>query len=254
MFKRIEFERFDLPALRYLTQAGGKMSEQGLAYLQRLSAQKGWRCFVMYGQTEASARMGYLPAESLKRKFGSVGKAIPGGRFELIDADGNVIEVPEVTGELVYYGENVALGYANGASDLALGDEWSGRLSTGDLAYRDQDGCYYIVGRINRFVKIFGNRVSLDEVETLLQAAYPLCEFACYGQDDRLWIACVGKIEHANLLTFVSRQLSIHHSAIACNFIAQIPRLGNGKVNYNALSQKHQLQTAYSALNVNRVV
>lgn len=239
MLNRIKFERFDLPAIRYLTQAGGKMSQQGLSYLKRLSAEKGWRCFVMYGQTEASARMSYLPPEWLERKLGSIGNAIPKGRFEIVDADGHLIVDPKVPGEIVYYGENVALGYASGTGDLALGDEWVGRLPTGDLAYRDEDGFYYIVGRIKRFVKIFGNRVSLDEVETLLQGAYPCCEFFCYGQDDRLCIACVGQAERDSLLAFVTRQLSIHHSAIRCDFIAEIPRLANGKVDYNALNPKN---------------
>lgn len=237
MLKRIKFERFDLPALRYLSQAGGKMSEPGLAYLQRLSAEKGWPCFVMYGQTEASARMAYLPAAWLDHKLGSIGHAIPGGRFELVDADGQLIVTPRVSGELVYYGENVALGYATGVADLARGDDWDGRLPTGDVAYRDEDGCYYIAGRLKRFVKIFGNRVSLDEVEALLQAAYPGCEFVCHGQDDRLRIACVGEVGGDGLPAFVSRQLGVHHSAISCAFISEIPRLGNGKVNYNALNQ-----------------
>jgi len=237
MLKRIKFERFELPALRYLSQAGGKMSEQGLAYLQRLSAEKGWPCFVMYGQTEASARMAYLPAAWLERKLGSIGHAIPGGRFELIDADGQLIADPRVPGELVYYGANVALGYASGAADLARGDEWGGRLATGDVAYRDEDGCYYISGRLKRFVKVFGNRVSLDEVEALLQAAYPGCEFVCHGQDDQLRIACAGEAGRDGLLAFVSRQLGLHRSAISCAFIAEIPRLANGKVNYNALNQ-----------------
>jgi acyl-CoA synthetase (AMP-forming)/AMP-acid ligase II len=243
MLKRIKFERFDLGAIRYLSQAGGKMSQQGLAYLQRLSAEKGWPCFVMYGQTEATARMSYLPAEWLERKAGSIGRAIPQGRVDISGADGALLETPLAQGELLYSGPNVALGYAVGGADLALGDEWGGKLHTGDIAYRDEDGFYYIAGRLKRFVKIFGNRISLDEVEAMLLAAYPACEFVCHGQDDRLRVACVGGLERDELLGFVSRQLSVHRTAISCDFIAEIPRLGNGKVNYNALDQQDRLQT-----------
>ncbi|OWY34837.1 AMP-binding protein [Herbaspirillum aquaticum] len=235
MLKRIKFERFDLPALRYLTQAGGKMSASGLTYLQRLSTEKAWPCIVMYGQTEAGPRMAYLPAAWLAHKPQSIGDAIPGGRFELIDVDGKLITAPHVPGELVYYGPNVALGYATGAADLVRGDDWGGRLSTGDVAYRDEEGCYYISGRLKRFVKVFGNRVSFDEVEALLQSAHPDCDFVCHGQDDRLCIAFVGACDVQALLAFVTRQLGLHRSAIHCEAITEIPRLGNGKIDYTAL-------------------
>lgn len=237
MLRRIKFDRFELPGIRYLTQAGGKMSEQGLAYLARVAAAKAWPCFVMYGQTEATARMAYLPAAWLERKSGSIGQAIPNGRFEIVSEDGEVLAAPGARGELVYYGPNVAMGYATARADLVRGDEWHGRLPTGDVAYRDEDGCYYLVGRLKRFVKLFGNRVSLDEVETLLHTAFGQAEFICFGQDDGLHIACVGEIEANVVVDFVSRQLSIHRSAIKCTFLEEIPRLSNGKVNYNALVQ-----------------
>ena len=91
----------------------------------------------MYGQCEATARMSYLPPGRALDKVGSMGVAIPGGKFTLIDVDGNAIVEPEVTGELVYEGANVTLGYAECAEDLAKGDERHGRLITGDMAKRD---------------------------------------------------------------------------------------------------------------------
>jgi long-chain acyl-CoA synthetase len=236
MFKRIRFERFELPAIRYLSQAGGKMGEDTLNYLHQVSREKAWRVFLMYGQTEASARMSYLPSEWLGRKLGSIGQAIPGGRFELVDGDGELIEAAGVPGELIYYGKNVALGYAKCASDLARGDDWNGRLTTGDLAFRDEDGFYYVTGRLKRFVKIFGKRISLDEVETLLMSGHPNCEFACHGQDDLLRIACAGKVDCDNVVSFLSHLLSLHRSAINCISVDHIPRLSNGKVNYTALA------------------
>jgi acyl-coenzyme A synthetase/AMP-(fatty) acid ligase len=191
----------------------------------------------MYGQTEATARMSYLPPALLEQKLASIGHAIPGGRFEIVSEAGQVCDAAYDKGELVYYGANVTLGYATTRADLAKGDEWNGRLPTGDVAYRDEDGCYYITGRLKRFVKLFGNRVSLDEVETLLNASFKGAEFICLGQDDRLQIAFVGDVEESELVTFVSKQLSIHRSAIRCTVLREIPRLSNGKVDYLALGK-----------------
>ena len=94
----------------------------------------------MYGQCEATARMGYLPADKALEKKGSMGVAIPGGAFCLIDENGAVVTAPFTTGELVYEGPNVTLGYAECAGDLAKGDERGGVLETGDMAQFDEDG------------------------------------------------------------------------------------------------------------------
>ncbi len=238
MLRRIKFERFQLDALRYLSQAGGRMSDEGRSYLARVSRERGWPCFVMYGQTEATARMSYLPPVWLAEKSDSIGRAIPGGHFEIVSEAGQICDAAYEKGELVYYGPNVTLGYAVTRADLAKGDEWNKRLPTGDLAYRDEEGCYYITGRLKRFVKLFGNRVSLDEVETLLNAGFKGAEFICLGQDDRLQIAFVGDVEENELVTFVSQQLSIHRSAIRCTSLREVPRLSNGKVNYAALGEQ----------------
>jgi long-chain acyl-CoA synthetase len=237
MLRRIKFERFQLDSLRYLSQAGGRMSDEARAYLNRVSRERGWPCFFMYGQTEATARMSYLPPALLEQKLASIGNPIPGGRFEIVSEAGQVCDAAHEKGELVYYGPNVTLGYATTRADLAKGDEWNGRLSTGDVAYRDEDGFYYISGRLKRFVKLFGNRVSLDEVEMLLNAGFRGTEFICLGQDDRLQIAFVGDVEDNQLITFVSRQLSINRSAIKCTLLREFPRLSNGKVDYAALGK-----------------
>lgn len=237
MLKRIKFERFELSSIRYLSQAGGKMTQDGLAYLQQVASKKGWSCYVMYGQTEATARMSYLPVERLDVKLGSIGRPIPGGKFSIVNEDRDIVDAPFIIGELVYTGPNVAMGYAINRVELACNDDWNGQLYTGDLAYRDEDGFYYITGRLKRFLKIFGNRVSLDEVETLLQGTFKECEFICFGQDDYLSIGYIGEIIGYELVAFVSLQFSIHRTAIKCIEMAEIPRLSNGKVNFGALPQ-----------------
>ena len=174
----------ELPSLRYLTQAGGRLGRELAEEFNAICEEKGIRLIVMYGQTEATARMSYLPWEDAGRKAGSIGIPIPGGKFELVDANGQLIDGADVVGELVYCGSNVTPGYAKSRMDLAKPDENKGVLYTGDMAKRDEDGFYYVVGRKKRFLKIFGNRVNLDEVENLLKKEG--IENACTGQDDRM--------------------------------------------------------------------
>ena len=160
MLDKLMFFRRKLPSLRTMTQAGGKILPALHQKFAEYARREGKNFVVMYGQCEATARMSYLPPERALDKVGSMGVAIPGGRFSLIDVDGREITEPDVTGELVYDGANVTLGYAECADDLSKGDERHGRLVTGDIAKRDTDGFYYVVGRKKRFLKIFGNRVN----------------------------------------------------------------------------------------------
>ena len=238
MFRRLGLTEMDLPRLRYLTQAGGKLPPELHRAFAAWAARTGRRFYVMYGQTEAAPRMGYLPPERAVEKCGAMGVAIPGGRFWLEDGDGNVLDGPGASGELVYQGENVAMGYAEGADDLRLGDEWGGVLRTGDMARRDADGVYYIVGRKKRFVKLYGNRVSLDEVERLLSARFPEAEFACVGRDDLL-SAYVGApppglAEAA--ADYLAGQTHLPRGAFRICPVAAIPKTGAGKTCYAQLS------------------
>ena len=131
MLNRLRFERMNLPALRCVTQAGGKLSPTLHEKFAKWTVDAGKKFIVMYGQTEATARMSYLPAEKSLEKCGSIGIAIPGGRFALLGENGAEIAEPETPGELVYYGDNVTMGYAECGEDLAKGDDRDGRLETG---------------------------------------------------------------------------------------------------------------------------
>lgn len=233
MLKKLRFARMDLPSLRYMTQAGGKLSKELAEEFSEICVQKGLRLIVMYGQTEATARMAYLPWEYAQSKAGSMGIAIPGGAFRLVDADGSVIEEPEVTGELVYTGENVTLGYAQNRFDLNKPDENHGVLYTGDMAKRDVDGFYYIVGRKKRFLKLFGSRVNLDEVEGLLRQQGIEC--ACTGVDDHMdiYVTDAAQIDRVN--TYIKEHTSINYSGFQIHAIDAIPRNESGKVAYTQL-------------------
>lgn len=233
MLKKLRFARMDLPSLRYMTQAGGKLSKELAEEFSEICVQKRIRLIIMYGQTEATARMAYLPWEYAQSKAGSMGIAIPGGAFQLIDADGSVIEKPEVVGELVYTGENVTLGYAQNRFDLIKSDENHGVLYTGDMAKRDTDGFYYIVGRKKRFLKLFGSRVNLDEVEGLLQQQGMEC--ACTGVDDHMDIYVTDAAQIDRVASYIREHTAINYSGFQVHAIDAIPRNDAGKILYSAL-------------------
>lgn len=237
MLKKLRFFRMDLPSLKTMTQAGGKLVAELHKEFAEYAIEKEKQFVVMYGQTEATARMSYLPYEKSLEKYGSMGIAIPGGKFELIDVDGNVIDTPDMVGELVYYGDNVTLGYAENRDDLAKGDERNGKLITGDMAKRDSDGYYYIVGRKKRFLKVFGNRVNLDECERLIKKEFDDIEFVCGGVDDKLCIYMTDDSKKENVIQFISRKMGFHPSAFTTIKIDEIPKNEAGKVLYKNLPQ-----------------
>lgn len=233
MLKRLRFFRMELPSLECLTQAGGKLNRELTREVAEYCEKNHIRFYVMYGQTEATARMSYLPYRQALQKCGSMGIAIPGGRFTLLDTDGNTIDAADTPGELVYEGPNVSLGYAESAADLALPDENHGVLHTGDIATRDADGYYTIVGRKKRFIKIFGNRVNLDEVEQLLQNKGFSC--ACTGVDDKMLVATENAADVPAIEATLPGLLGLNRSAFVVRHLAQIPKNEAGKTIYAEL-------------------
>ncbi len=235
MLDKLRFFRMDLGSLRTMTQAGGKLSPELHRKFAEYAQAGGKRFIVMYGQTEATARMAYLPFEKSLEKCGSMGIAIPGGRFSLIDAEGGEIREPGVTGELVYWGPNVSLGYAEAGTDLSKGDENRGCLVTGDMAQVDADGYYTIVGRKKRFLKIFGNRVNLDETERMIKAQFADIECACAGVDDRMFIFIAPVRSTDEIRKFVSEKTGLNPVAFTVAAIDAIPKNESGKTLYRAL-------------------
>lgn len=234
MLKRLSFFKIDLPDLRYITQAGGKLSRELHFEYAEFMRSKGKQFVVMYGATEATARMAYLPSDLSVEKAGTIGIPIPGGRFEIIDADDSVITETDKDGELVYYGDNVTPGYAECLSDLAKDDERKGRLETGDIARVDEDGFYMIVGRKSRFLKMFGNRVNLMDVEKLLQDNG--WETACTGQDNYMEIYTTSD-DLDGIQDYVKERLKLHASSFHVYHLETIPRNDSGKVLYSDLKK-----------------
>lgn len=235
MLKQLRFARMSLPSLKTICQAGGKLPVDLAREFAGICAEKSIRLFIMYGAAEATARMSYLPPERNVEKPDSIGVAIPGGTFSLIDEHGASIEEPGVAGELVYRGDNVTMGYATCREDLAHGDERGGVLQTGDLAQRDAEGFYYIVGRKSRFIKIFGNRVNLEDVEHHLRKAG--IDSACTGRDDLLRVFVTSEPDRAAVAAAVQDMTGLHPSAFRIEVIERIPRNGAGKTLYSELTE-----------------
>lgn len=241
MLRQLRFERMALPTLRTMTQAGGRMAPELAGWFGELAASRGQRFFVMYGQTEATARISYVPPERLLDKPDSIGIAIPGGALDLVDDAGNVLSEAGVVGQLRYRGPNVMLGYAEQATDLALPDVQQGSLLTGDLALRDEEGYFHLRGRLKRFIKVFGNRIGLDEVESELRRRGH--DVAVTGRDDLLLLALRGTdpdgtavVELAALAASLYR---LHPSAIRAVRVDTFPLSAAGKILYMDLLERH---------------
>ena len=234
ILKQFRLLRKELPTLKTLTQAGGRLAPELVQEFSEQSRSAGRKFFVMYGQTEATARMSYLPVDKAQGKYGSIGIAIPGGKFKLFDEEGREIVESEVDGELVYFGDNVSLGYAEVKSDLEKGDENNGELHTGDIARRDEDGFYYITGRKKRFVKLYGNRINLDAVEQLLKSMDG-GEYVCSGNDDNLIVYTTHPVKIESIIQFLSEKTGINGLAFSVKEIAEIPKNSSGKILYAEL-------------------
>ncbi|MCJ8329879.1 MAG: AMP-binding protein [Lentisphaeria bacterium] len=235
MLERLRFIKMELPSLRTMTQAGGKLPPAQHRKFAQYASDNHKNFVVMYGQTEATARMSYLPAEKSSEKCGSIGIAIHGGHLSLIDINGKEINEPDTPGELVYKGKNVSLGYAESGDDLSKDDENDGILFTGDIATEDTDGYYYIIGRKKRFLKIYGSRINLDEIEIILKSKIPSLDCACCGRDDKMWIFITERSKNETVKDLLVKEIGLQPSAFEVEIITKIPKNSSGKVIYRKL-------------------
>ena len=241
MLDKLRFYRMKLPSLRTMTQAGGKITPELHEKFAKYAAENGKNFVVMYGAAEATSRMGYLPPERAVEKKGSMGIPIPGGSYALIDENGQEINTSFTTGELVYHGKNVTLGYSECGEDLIKGDERHGRLETGDMAQFDEDGFYYVVGRKKRFLKIYGNRVNLDEVDRLIKGQFSI-EAASAGKDDHLYIFLTApdKDKAEEVKSFIVSKTKLNQAAFNVIIIDSIPKNDSGKTLYKELAKYYE--------------
>lgn len=233
MLRRLRFFKMDLPYLKTMIQAGGKLNAKIVKEYIELSQAKGKKFIVMYGQTEAAPRMSYLPFDKALEKYSSIGIAIPGGEFHIINSNGDKIIDPYIDGELVFKGANVCMGYAENLVDLAKGDENEGVLNTGDIAQFDEDGYYYITGRLKRFVKIWGNRCNLDSIEQMVKKFTPDC--ACVGVDNKITIFVTKQGLENIILNYLIEKTGLNAIAFDIRQVEKIPKKDTGKLDYRLL-------------------
>jgi acyl-CoA synthetase (AMP-forming)/AMP-acid ligase II len=227
LLDRVGFEEMSLPHLRYVTQAGGRLDPERVRRYAELGRRQGWNLFVMYGQTEATARMSYLPPDLASAHPDSIGVPIAGGTLEIDPVDGGEPGV----GELVYRGPNVMLGYAGSAADLRRGRTVN-ELRTGDLGRRGADGLVEIVGRRSGWLKIAGLRVDPTQVERRLQSEGIA---ACVVGTDEELVVVTEPGAASDLAASVREAFSLPTHAVRAVDLPSLPRLTNGKLDRVAI-------------------
>lgn len=232
----MRFFRMDLPDLTLLTQGGGRMPKELNLKFAEYCRDNGKQWIATYGQSECTARMAWLPAKWAIEKVGSIGIAVPNAELSLIDMEGNPITTPNTEGEMCYRGKNVTMGYARSREDLVLGDQRHGFIRTGDLAYFDEDGCYYIVGRMGRFLKLFGMRVGLDECERIIKGKFQI-ECACVGTDEKMIVYLTNENIKMQVKDELVNRLKLVASSFEVRIISVIPKNEAGKTLYAKLEK-----------------
>ena len=188
------------------------------------SLERNIRYYKMYGKTEATERIAYVPPERADECRGSIGVPIPGGKIEIVD------------GELVYSGANVMLGYAGSRADLAKGDELGGRLHTGDIARIDDNGFCYIVGRKKRFIKIMGLRINCDDVERQLCTEFGQ-KCVVLGTDSHISVAITTSGIESAIIDFIRSTYHIKGCLCSVRAVGDFPILPTGKIDYCELNR-----------------
>jgi acyl-CoA synthetase (AMP-forming)/AMP-acid ligase II/peptidoglycan/LPS O-acetylase OafA/YrhL len=237
LMEKTGFRKHELPALRFMTVAGGRMSPDMVETFQRHLADNGKRFFVMYGQTEATARIAYVPPDRLPGNNNCIGVAIPGGALRLLDDEGRPIKRSGEPGELVYRGPNVMMGYASARADLARGAEIA-ELRTGDIAERDAQGFYRIVGRRKRMSKIAGLRINHEAIEAALSAAGITAAVA--GDDERLLALVAPPHSDDGVLNIMMAASGLPRPRLEVARTKALPRLASGKVDFSAVAARLQ--------------
>ncbi|AXT85597.1 AMP-dependent synthetase [Aeromicrobium sp. A1-2] len=235
LLESTDFVDRDLPSLRHVTQAGGRMAPERIGAYARLGQERGWDFYAMYGQTEATARMAYLPPQTALARPESLGVPIPGGNFT-IEPDP---ALDEGVGELVYTGPNVMMGYATTPADLARGPELT-ELRTGDLARQHPDGSLEWVGRRSRIAKVAGLRIDLDRAERALDGCG--LEVRCVSAGDRVTVCVDGAPDIPCLRSALATHCGLPMHLVTVDPVPEMPRTSAGKTDYAALERRARLR------------
>jgi long-chain acyl-CoA synthetase len=220
--------------IKFLAQAGGKLNKYYQLKIGKFAKKNKFKFYIMYGQAEATTRIAYLKPELVLKKKNSIGKSINGGKIKLLDSKNKPILKNNVPGNLVYSGKNIFIGYAFQQSDLAK-KEIIKNLYTNDIATRDDQGFYYIVGRSKRFCKVLGISYNLDDIEELIKKKFKRLNFAIVSNDKKIFVFSDNSKLSTAATKFISKKININLSLIENKKISKIPRLENGKINYPSI-------------------
>ena len=236
MLIRIGIKNIKINSLKYLTQAGGKLEKNKLKEIINFCKKHNIKFFSMYGQTEASPRISYLKPEFSEKKIGSIGKGLSGNKIYIINDTGKKILEPYVEGEIICEGKNVFMGYSKNYNDLNRPNEKNYKLKTGDLGFFDKDGFFFITSRISRITKIFGNRIDLGDLESLMkQKGYKV---VCLSDNKKIFIFIEKKYNKTNLINTISQITNLNISSFKLIKLKYFPRTSNNKVSYSELKIK----------------
>lgn len=238
MLLRLGLGRLGLPTLRTLTQAGGHLAMDAREKFYRFMNDRGGRFYVMYGQTEAAPRIATLDHDDFPKFSATVGKALPGGQLVIRDESGSDLGVGN-EGFIWYHGPNVMMGYAESVTDLARGDEFGGKLSTGDMGWLGTDGHLTITGRAKRMGKVYGMRVNLDEIESFVKSIHQDAAVVQRGNKVSVFLSGRGAEQTvATVRAAFSERFTL--PALACEFkiIDNLPVTDRGKLDYRSLESR----------------
>lgn len=236
-FNRLDLSKSNLSSVKVFTQAGGKLFPKVQSEFAQKCVINKLKFFIMYGQTEATARISYLPSEKVIEKIGSIGVPIPGGRIEIWDDNQIIVKQERQVGEIVYIGNNVCMGYAVELEDLLQGEDFKGVLKTGDLGYFDNEGYFYITGRKNRIAKLYGIRINLDELEIIIQSKFQNIEFACIDGDEKIQLFIVRNKLFEEIKKFIIEVTKLPQRGFEFIETNHIIRNKSGKIMYDLLKK-----------------
>jgi long-chain acyl-CoA synthetase len=230
LLMKIKFYNFDLKSIKYITQAGGKLNPEILnELLEKLTKDK-IKFYSMYGQTEAGARISILNNKYSKKKIGSIGKPIGSYKLWIEDDNKTIVKSSNKIGNLMCKGRNVMIGYASKKADLNQKQK-TDIIDTGDLAYKDKDGFFYITGRSSRIIKPFGLRINLVEMENFLRKKMSK-NFICIGNDKKINIYFDDLNLKSEVKDLLAEEFNLKKNLIHIYSEKEILRDSNGKIIY----------------------
>ncbi len=230
ILKKLNFSKKNFSKIKTITQAGGKLSEELQKEFSNYFYKKKISFFIMYGSTEATSRMSYLPSKKSQEKLGSVGIPIPGTRIEIMRT-----KKLEKQGEIIFKGKNVSMGYCESLTDLTEGDLNQGVLHTGDIGFKDKENYIYIVGRKKRFIKVLGHRINLDELEKKIQEKLDSQNILCTGEDNLLKVFFIDKSKLDLIKEYLKKNIKLNEKLFKITLIKKIPKNISGKILYSKL-------------------